>query len=476
MAPAMLALSIVVGKLRLPLSGLGIESNPVLDVRLISTLLAVGLFAPSLRHFEYRRALNPALWTLLAFIAYMVLRSFLDPSAAGHMKQVDMAYVAVQAVMVCMVMTQRDTRIAFGLALVAFAAAYLFANLADKLIHFTGPEANVGLGWGPIGTAVTFNRIMFVGACASFIFAFSTPRGRWVFLLLATLFLYGGLASLQKAAAAFYVLSMAGAFGILLASRAWRPLLLSGAAAAVALVAFSLVYGGHFVDRLELSVASRAVVGATLATPLEVAPSPLGEEYRVLPEYGITHEVTTRPTQFTVSGEYCVFEQNPASGAFDVVCRDRTIVDRTSRPVLFLEALRGFLNSPLIGNGMGSYEVYMINEEHLRPDRYSYPHNLFFEVAYEGGGLGVALVAISVLAAVVFAFRNPKPLPVDAFGWAFITFMAFSSQFSGDLYDTRLFWLAALCLISWGQVKSSGSTVSTPLARRASRPRVEERA
>lgn len=448
-ASAMLALSILVGKLRLPLGPLGIESSPILDVRLLALILTIALLAPSIRQFDYRRLLTPALWALMAFVAYMVGRSFLSPSETGLGKQLDMIYLAAQAVMTCFVMARASTRVAFGLAIVAFAAAYLFANLADKAIHFTGPAQNVGLGWGPIGTAVTFNRLMFLGACVSFIFAFSPTRWRWAFLILGALFLYGGLASLQKAAAAFYMVSLAIAFGVMAASKAWRMAVLTGVAVAAAAVAFVATSGGDFASRVEQAVSDKQVVGATMATPLEVEPSDLGEDFRQLPQHGITHEVATQPTQFSVQTDYCIFQRNPEKDALEIACRDRMVVDRTSRPVLFLEAFRGFSSAPVFGNGMGNYEVFLINEEHLRPDRYYYPHNLLLEVAFEGGVVGVALLGISLLAGWYLAAKTTKPLPVSAFGWAFIAFMLCSSMFAGDIYDTRLLWLTTLSLIGY---------------------------
>jgi O-antigen ligase len=106
-----------------------------------------------------------------------------------------------------------------------------------------------------------------------------------------------------------------------------------------------------------------------------------------------------------------------------------------TRVDLYSLAARMFAESPLLGNGTGSFAAYTTT--HIGLELYTYPHNDLLQLAAELGLLGaalfVALVGLGLL----------RRLP-DTPAWATIrillAFMLVLAMTSGDIYGDRLMW------------------------------------
>ncbi|MFI5896639.1 O-antigen ligase family protein [Actinoplanes sp. NPDC051513] len=111
--------------------------------------------------------------------------------------------------------------------------------------------------------------------------------------------------------------------------------------------------------------------------------------------------------------------------------QDHYLSDRTS---IWQAAGKLAVEHPVVGTGLdGFYGTIGINQG------VEYPHNYLLGVAAEGGLIGIALLATTIVlwAGTVRGARG-SGLAVAA-----AVFVALSSLFSGDYYDARLAWLFA---------------------------------
>nr|WP_296063820.1 O-antigen ligase family protein [uncultured Actinoplanes sp.] len=109
--------------------------------------------------------------------------------------------------------------------------------------------------------------------------------------------------------------------------------------------------------------------------------------------------------------------------------------DRTD---IWADAWRLFVEHPLAGTGLdGFYGLIGVNQN------IEYPHNYVLGVAAEGGVIGIGLLLAAILLW-TRTVRGGGALPrMTGLAVASAAFVALSSLFSGDYYDTRLFWLFA---------------------------------
>ena len=114
----------------------------------------------------------------------------------------------------------------------------------------------------------------------------------------------------------------------------------------------------------------------------------------------------------------------------ELTIRERYTAGRTT---LYLESVDVFMGAPAFGLGLGG-SGYALG---------AYPHNIFLEIACEGGLLAVALFLV-FLCSVLWECRSTRA-PPDLVG-VFLVLLA-SAQFSGDLFDSRgVFLFGALIL------------------------------
>ncbi|MFC7528402.1 O-antigen ligase family protein [Actinoplanes sp. GCM10030250] len=115
--------------------------------------------------------------------------------------------------------------------------------------------------------------------------------------------------------------------------------------------------------------------------------------------------------------------------------QEQYLSDRTS---IWAAAWNLFLDHPVAGTGLdGFYGVIGVNQA------VEYPHNYLLAVAAEGGLAGLGLLTASlVLWTRVVHGGGQRPM-LTGLAVASAVFVALSSLFSGDYYDSRLAWIFA---------------------------------
>jgi O-antigen ligase len=171
---------------------------------------------------------------------------------------------------------------------------------------------------------------------------------------------------------------------------------------AVALVVFVLVFGNRISVRVAGPLVAVAVAGAAAAVAL------LGSQ--------LTTILDERFLQVAEGGS-----------------------DFSGRPGLLTGAWRIFGESPVVGAGLDSFRALFGWTQDL-----DYPHNVVAELATTGGVVALALFA-AFLVGWLRAWGPPRELSSSQVALVLAAlFVLTSSLFSGDLYDTRFFWIFAV--------------------------------
>jgi O-antigen ligase len=121
------------------------------------------------------------------------------------------------------------------------------------------------------------------------------------------------------------------------------------------------------------------------------------------------------------------------------------LFDRSDRLSMWTLALRNFKDNPVLGLGYGNFihtgfYLYYLEGSPI----YGYPHNILLEIASQTGLIGLTIFTILVTYSFILQFRTYKISSLSMYFTSFICFFFFVSQFGGDLYDFRYFWILAL--------------------------------
>ncbi len=97
-----------------------------------------------------------------------------------------------------------------------------------------------------------------------------------------------------------------------------------------------------------------------------------------------------------------------------------------------------FLTHPIFGIGFGGFRSYNDFTEAVK-----YPHNLFVEMAVEGGvvGLGVLCIVLFVIFKSVYRFSKCHPEFISGSAFFFLLFALFLAMFSKELSNQGLLWI-----------------------------------
>jgi O-antigen ligase len=147
---------------------------------------------------------------------------------------------------------------------------------------------------------------------------------------------------------------------------------------------------------------------------------------------------------FGLGGAYFVLRQTDLgkytakAGELEVLFTQGSSSGSAGKRVDFYRAtLEALPNQPLMGTGIGSWSRFYFGN-----DQRNYPHNLFLEIAFEEGLVGLAaflallaLVGISVVRMVGASRSHFIVLGL------LVLYSLIISLFSGDLDDNRLLWL-----------------------------------
>jgi O-antigen ligase len=118
---------------------------------------------------------------------------------------------------------------------------------------------------------------------------------------------------------------------------------------------------------------------------------------------------------------------------------DSTRGSATARLDFYRAAITAIPDHLLLGRGVGSWSVFYYGQ-----DERNYPHNLFLEVTFEEGLLGLGALLLFFAAAGVSILRLLKQTDSHFLVLAvLVLYCVLISMFSGDLDDNRLLWLWA---------------------------------
>lgn len=110
----------------------------------------------------------------------------------------------------------------------------------------------------------------------------------------------------------------------------------------------------------------------------------------------------------------------------------------SGRTDIWMAAVRMFADHPLGGSGLdGFYGLIGVNQA------VEYPHNYVLAVAAEGGLAGLGLMTASIVLWTRIVLGGGARPQLTGLSVAAAVFVALSSLFSGDYYDSRLAWMFA---------------------------------
>jgi O-antigen ligase len=123
-------------------------------------------------------------------------------------------------------------------------------------------------------------------------------------------------------------------------------------------------------------------------------------------------------------------------------------------------------NQPLWGTGIGSWSTFYFGD-----DQRNYPHNLFLEIAFEEGLIGLAafLALLAMVGISIYRMIGNSSSHFLVLG-LLVLYSVINSMFSGDLDDNRMLWMwigVALSVCRLVQVRISAFRSLRETARRS---------
>jgi O-antigen ligase len=156
-----------------------------------------------------------------------------------------------------------------------------------------------------------------------------------------------------------------------------------------------------------------------------------------------------------VGGAYLVLRQTDLdkytakASELEVLLTGGTTTGSAGKRVDFYRAtLNAIPNQPLLGTGIGSWATFYYGS-----DQRNYPHDLFLEITYEEGLVGLtAFLALLLLVGIsIFRMLNASRFHFLVLG-LLVLYSLIVSLFSGDLDDNRLLWLWIGVALSVGRL------------------------
>jgi len=118
----------------------------------------------------------------------------------------------------------------------------------------------------------------------------------------------------------------------------------------------------------------------------------------------------------------------------------------STRDVLLAEAYRLWLERPVLGGGLASFEYYTFGLD-------SYPHNLVMEMAQAGGMVAVLLLLAWIVHVMLSSWHGRNHY--TEIGLSMTALIFGCALFSGDFYDSRLMFIFGVLTISSASIGPS---------------------
>src|SRR5229473_744469 len=123
----------------------------------------------------------------------------------------------------------------------------------------------------------------------------------------------------------------------------------------------------------------------------------------------------------------------------------------SARDVLLAEAYRLWLDRPVFGGGLDSFEYYTFGLDR-------YPHNLVMEIAQAGGIVAALLLLAWIVHLILNSWHGRNHY--TEIGLSMTALIFGCASFSGDFYDSRLMFIFGVLTISSADIRASRQTLS----------------
>lgn len=422
------------------------------------------------RHYEWRFHPHAILCLAMLFVLYLyfVLNVIFlgDVSHLGLFLS-DTLIVLVSSLLI-MILFDSEADV-FIFAYAAEALGILLFLLA--VLGVGNPELH-GSGWAPIGGGSTFSRITYLTfCCAIFLWGRKDTKYPYVHLLIAALGLYATFASLQKAALLGGLIVILTFLLWLSSIKAYRKAIVILVLTATVLLCYSQHSGPMMMARVNeaLSYTSASTSEHWTVDILRKIQSGNVKSFSDLTieqQKKISAYLTLSDVPDTVQEEIRKSESGGAENNLHLLTshlanmsRTIPIVDRSDRIAIAFYAWELFKKDWLFGNGIGNFHYSSIHKYTKKIETYSYPHNLFLEIAATSGiiGLlifsGILFITIVLIQQRLFCHANILFL----FGYQMFVFI--TAMYFGDSYDFRLYWYLAFVILATYKVEKSPSSM-----------------
>jgi O-antigen ligase len=123
----------------------------------------------------------------------------------------------------------------------------------------------------------------------------------------------------------------------------------------------------------------------------------------------------------------------------------------SARDVLLAEAYRLWLDRPVFGGGLDSFEYYTFGLDR-------YPHNLVMEIAQAGGIVAALLLLAWIVHLILNSWHGRNHYTEIGLSMTALVFGC--ASFSGDFYDSRLMFIFGVLTISSADIRASRQILS----------------
>lgn len=123
----------------------------------------------------------------------------------------------------------------------------------------------------------------------------------------------------------------------------------------------------------------------------------------------------------------------------------------SARDVLLAEAYRLWLDRPVFGGGLDSFEYYTFGLDR-------YPHNLVMQMAQEGGIVAALLLLAWIVHLILNSWHGRNHYTEIGLSMTALVFGC--ASFSGDFYDSRLMFIFGVLTISSADIRASRQILS----------------
>ncbi|MEO0329701.1 MAG: O-antigen ligase family protein, partial [Pseudomonadota bacterium] len=130
---------------------------------------------------------------------------------------------------------------------------------------------------------------------------------------------------------------------------------------------------------------------------------------------------------------------------------DSEVLQNTLRPYLWHIATTSIADHPVFGYGFGNFIAHPMNHQ------FRHPHNVFIEITYELGVVGLVLFMLAFISVFIEILAHPRrtkgdPIPL-IYCSIFIAYMT-AMQVSGDLQTNRFIYFLGPIILSFKSLRA----------------------